>query len=127
MPESRILAVEHVKLEGRAGGEEALRWFYQEVVGLGLVEEPPQPSPRLRFRSAELELRYAILPEPLIEVIDHRVTLVVNSLERTRTLLDQAGAEYAVVTGLCYTDRWLSLLDPGGNRVAIRQAWRPVF
>ncbi|MFH0982414.1 MAG: hypothetical protein V2A79_12865 [Planctomycetota bacterium] len=124
MKESRILAVDHVELQTYAGSEERLSWFYSEVIGLEVVEEPPQRPACLRFRSADLELRYLLLPEPVIEANAHRATLLVNSLREARKLLDEARVPYTPITGIAYTDRHLSLLDPGGNRVAIRQAWR---
>ncbi len=126
MRESRIVAVNHVEMETRAGCEEALRWFYTELVGLDLIEEPPQAPTRVRFRSAELELRYSFLPQPKVESTAHRVILLVDSLWETRKVLAEARIAYTPVTGIAFTDRLLSLLDPGGNRVAIRQAWRSI-
>ncbi len=126
MRESRIVAVNHVEMETYAGCEEALRWFYAEVVGLDLIEEPPHTPTRVRFRSAELELRYSFLPQPRIDSTAHRITLLVNSLWETRKVLAEARMAYTPVAGIAFTDRFLSLLDPGGNRVALRQVWRLV-
>lgn len=124
MRESRIVAVDHVELQTRAGHEEALLWFYNELIGLDVVHEPSREPPRVRFRSAELELRYTFLPEPKIEETANRATLLVGSLLDARKALDQAGMAYTPITGMAFTDRALSLIDPGGNRVAIRQSWR---
>jgi catechol 2,3-dioxygenase-like lactoylglutathione lyase family enzyme len=126
MRESRILAVAHVELQTHAGREEALRWFYNELIGLEVVDEPSHTPPRLRFRSAELELRYSFVPAPNIDEIAHRVTLLVGSLRAARKALEQARMAYTPITGTAFTDRFLSLVDPGGNRVAVRQTWRLV-
>ena len=124
MRESRILAVDHVEMQTQGGCEEALLWFYHGLVGLAVVEEPPRSPPRLCFRSAALELRYSFLPQPQIEGTAHRATLLVDSLRVARKVLDDARVSYTRITGTAFTDRYLSLIDPGGNRVAIRQAWR---
>ena len=126
MRESRILAVNHVELYAHTGCEEELLWFYTGLVGLEVIDEPLQTPPRLRFRSAEIELRYGLVTRPRIERVAHRATLLVDSLPKARALLDEAGTPYVAITGTAFTDRWLSLLDPGGNRVAIRQAWRQI-
>jgi len=125
MKDSRILAVDHVELQTRPGLEATLRWFYVELIGLVEVAEPPQSPPRLRFRSADLELRYTLAAEPVIEAVAHRVTLLVDSLLETRQKLTETRWPYTSIHGVAFTDRCLSLLDPGGNRVAVRQAWRP--
>ena len=124
MRESRIVAVEHVELETFAGREAELRWFYTELVGLKEVEQPLPAPPRLRFRSANIELCYALVSAPRLEDTAHRVTLLVDSLWEAREMLDSARMAYTPITGMAYTDRMLSLLDTGGNRVALRQAWR---
>ncbi len=125
MKDSRILAVDHVELQTRPGLEAALRWFYLELIGLAEVEEPPQAPPRLRFRSADLELRYTLMAEPVVEAVAHRVTLLVDSLPETCRKLTETRWPYTSLRGVAFTDQYLSLLDPGGNRVAVRQAWRP--
>ena len=71
-------------------------------------------------------MRYTILPEPTIEDTAHRATLSVDSLLEARKALEEARMPYTRITGMAFTDRSLSLLDPGGNRVAIRQRWRPI-
>ena len=124
MAESRILAVDHLEMQARIGCEGELLWFYGEVIGLSVVAESPQHPARIRFRSADLELRYTLVAEPRTESTAHRATLLVSSLWETRKVLDDARMRYVPINGATYTDRLLSLLDPGGNRVAIRQTWR---
>ena len=126
MREGRIVAVDHVEMQTHGGREEGLLWFYHGLVGLDVVKEPPRSPPCLHFRSAALELRYSFFPVPKIESTAHRVTLLVDSLRVARKVLDDARMPYTPITGTAFTDRCLSLIDPGGNRVAIRQAWRRI-
>jgi hypothetical protein len=126
MRESRIVAVDHVELQAHPRRQQQLVWFYTEVVGLDEVTEAPSESRRLRFRSADLELRYDLVDEPVLDGTDHRVTLLVDSLYEVRQILDEARVGYQTISGLAHTDRIVSLLDPGGNRIALRQAWRPI-
>jgi len=123
MRESRILAVDHVEMQAHIGCEEALLRFYGEVIGLAVVEEPSQDPMRIRFRSADLELRYTLVGQPRIESTAHRATLLVESLWETRKALDEVRLPYTPITGTTYTDSRLSLLGPCGNRIAIRQTW----
>ncbi|MCP4594474.1 MAG: VOC family protein [bacterium] len=121
MRESRILAVSDVEMQAHRGRGAALEWFYVEVIGLDPVSRPGEG---VCFRSADVELRYALLEEPEVESSAHRATFLVDSLTDTRQAFEEAGHAYMLLRGMAYTDRWLSLLDPGGNRVALRQRWR---
>lgn len=126
MSESRIVAVDHVELQARPDSAAGINWFYADFLGFQPVQQPQGAAVALRFRSADLEVRYRLLEDAVIEPVDHRVTLLVPSLLAARKVLDKARITYDLIRGMAFTDRCLSLLDPGGNRVALRQMWRLV-
>ncbi|MCP4247570.1 MAG: hypothetical protein GY778_11025 [bacterium] len=53
-----------------------------------------------------------------------KATLSVRSLPTTAERLSEDGINYLPVSGMTFTDRRLSLLDPAGNRVELKQEWR---
>lgn len=122
MFESRIVAVDHVNLEAPVATEEEIRWFYGEV---GLLDEVQAVSTteRLVFKSARIELRVRLREHPRVEAIDCRVAILVPSLSEATDLLDDRKVPYESHSGIRWTDRRISLLDPGGNRVEFHQYW----
>jgi hypothetical protein len=78
----------------------------------------------LRFRSARVELRILLKPDPDVDPVRRRAVVSVRSLEAVAATLDERGMAYTRLSGLTWTDRRLSLLDPGGNRVELKQEWR---
>ncbi len=122
MLESRIVAVDHVNLEAPVATEEEMRWFYGEVALLDEVHASSTVD-RLVFKSARIELRIRLRDHPKVEAIDCRVAILVPSLPGTVDLLDDRKVPYDSLSGLRWTDRRLSLLDPGGNRVEFHQYW----
>ena len=124
MRPSQINAINRVAMEAPAGVEEELRWFYGDLVGLERVS-PGQDAGELGFRSAQVELRIAIKPEPRIEPNRRRALISVGSLRWVTEQLDGRGLAYIRLSGLNRTDRRISLLDPAGNRVELKQEWRP--
>ncbi|UCG17613.1 MAG: hypothetical protein JSV19_06190 [Phycisphaerales bacterium] len=129
---SQIVAVDHVALEASPGAAPDLVWLYSEVVGLGLIDEGPSEgraggSPRIRFRSGDIELRYALVSDPVLEPVACRLTVEVPSLATVEESLSGRAIRVERIRGLRYTDRRLCLLDPGGNRITIRQQWPAWF
>lgn len=126
MKPSRIQAVDHVNMEAPLGVEDGLRWFYGEVVGLEEIPPARGTEPVLCFRSGNLELRIRLLPRPNVDPMDGRLTLMVQFLSEAKRLLDERHVSYEPLHGLDWTDRRVSLLDPGGNRVELKQQWPEV-
>lgn len=125
---SQIVAVDHVELEGVPGAVGDLLWLYQDLVGLTLmasesVEPTGPPGTLLRFRSGNIELRYRLRPDPVVEPVACRLTVEVPLLGRIEAVLLERSWPYQRLRGLRRTDRRLSLLDPGGNRIEIKQHW----
>ncbi len=118
---ARIEAVDHVRLEASVASAEELRWFYGELLGLPAVAGSVVDG--LRFRSDRLHLHIRLCHEPLVEPIAVRAVLLVPSLSAAAEVLTQREISFQRVSGLDATDRRLSLLDPGGNRVELKQAW----
>ena len=123
MEPRRIQAVEHVHLEARPGLEEELQWFYGEVGRLDFVPHDHPAAPGMRFRSAQLELRIALVEKPKIATVGRRVTLLVPSLEVAAATLDERSVPYERQSGLMFTDRRMGTQDPAGNRVELKQGW----
>ncbi len=123
MKPSQINAIHRVTLEGPEGVEEELRWFYGDLVGLTEDQAEPQAG-ELCFRSARVELRIEIRPAPKIECNRRRATVSVGALQWVMDRLDERRIEYTRLSGLGWTDRRISLLDPAGNRVELKQEWR---
>ncbi len=125
----RLIAVNDVEIEARSGIEEKLCWFYDVVAGLPLVgdrravDDVSGSCDELRFRSDRLELRIHIVENPAVVGVDRRVHVAVGALKEVCDLLDEDGYEYSACRGMRFTDRYLSLLDPAGNRVEFRRDW----
>ena len=124
MEPSRIQAVDHVNIEALPGLEDELRWFYTELAQLAEVAAPATDPPCIRFRSEQIELRVHLVPEPQVDPVACRVTITVPSLDEAAGRLDERSISYERLSGLAYTDRRLQALDPAGNRVEFKQAWR---
>lgn len=123
MHDSRILAVDHVHLDVPSGLTEKLVWFYGEVGGLAQVVRGGDEPFILRFRSGRLEIRFREWDDPAIDGMACRVTILVDSLSAVRELLEEADVEYSRLSGTLETDRRLSVLDPAGYRVELKQWW----
>lgn len=123
MSDSRIHAVDHVHIEAGTGQEDELDWFYGDVGGLERLPDSTGPATRMRFRSAELELRIDLTDRPRVEGVGCRVTLLVTSLEETMAALDERDFVYVRLSGLMWTSRRIETHDPAGNRVAFKQEW----
>ena len=123
MSDSRIHAVDHVHIEAGKGQEDELDWFYGDVGGLERLPDSTGPPTRMRFRSAELELRIDLVDRPRVEGVGCRVTLLATSLEETMAAFDERAIGYVWLRDLMWTSRRIEVHDPAGNRVAFKQEW----
>jgi hypothetical protein len=121
MQPSQIVAVQDVELEGRPGAKEALIWLYRDVVGLALDERDAEEG--LCFRSGPIALWYRLVDEPRLATVPCRLVVEVRSLWDVRGQLDERGSSYTMMRGFAWTDRRLSMLDPAGNRIEMKQHW----
>ena len=124
---SRIVAVGDVELEADPGAEPHLIAFYRDAVALELVGASVSDGSWLRFRSGRIELRYTIIPAPRLSPLCCRLVVAVRLLRQAREMLDERHIGYERIHGLSYTDRRLSLLDPAGNRIELKQDWPAAF
>ncbi len=133
MRTSQIVAVDHVVLEGSPACEPDLVWLYQEVVGLSPLGADAggfataSDEVWLRFRSGNLELRYRLVARPKLDPVACRLLVEVASLSQAAEALEERGLAFEHLRGLNFTDRRLSMLDPGGNRIEIKQHWPGAF
>jgi hypothetical protein len=141
MKPSQIQAVQHVVLEAHPSSRDALIWFYSELAELPCIPAEQSESARRRmpeasagaqassvaslcFRSARIELCIVFKDHPRIEQNQRRVLVSVRDLEATVGVLEDREMEYQRISGWGWTDRRVSLIDPGGNRVELKQEWR---
>jgi len=122
MRPSQINALERIALEAPQGIEQQLVEFYRDLVGLTLLEESRGQG--LLFRSGRVELRVFLRADPRTEPITRRVLISVRSLTTTAEALEERRIPFRPVSGIAWTDRRLSLVDPGGNRLELKQEWR---
>lgn len=123
MRQSRLNAVESIRIESPLGLEDDHRWFYGQVGALEEGAGSPQAGIVLTFRSARVELMIIPSDRPLILDVRRRLTLSVPSLEEAAELLDERRHEVARLSGLGWTDRRVRTRDPAGNVVEFKQAW----
>lgn len=124
MRPSQINAVERIVLEAPEGVDRELVWFYGDLVGLTPVPVDAGAGV-LKFRSARVELEIEIRSDPRLEPKRRRALISVGSLEWVMKELAERRITYTRISGLDWTDRRVSLLDPAGNRVELKQEWRP--
>lgn len=124
MRPSQINALERIVLEAPEGVDRELAWFYGDLVGLTPVSADVGAGV-LEFRSARVELRIEIRSDPRIEPRRRRALISVGSLEWVIQELAERRVAYTRISGLDWADRRVSLLDPAGNRVELKQEWRP--
>ena len=117
MHESRIQAVDHVVREAPVGLGEALRWFYGCVGYLDEVAPGSAERPAILFRSARIELRVYLVPNPQTDPVGFPVVLAVESLEEVAEALDERSVQHERIKGTRWADVRLETSDPGGNRV----------
>lgn len=120
---SRILAVEHVRLESAPGLAAALRWFYGELAELDELPPDRLEGDDLRFRSERIQVRFQFTPTPDIDPVRVRATILVPSLDAVIEQCQERRIEYTLLTGLMRTDRRIHVLDPAGHRIALKQGW----
>jgi hypothetical protein len=120
---SRLVAIDDIEIEGRAGLEKELRWFYGDVGQLEEVKHLRGNGSELRFRSAGIELRVRIREQPRTDPVRRRLTLLVPSIRTAALQLRERLAKYRLLSGWNFTDRRLATWDPAGNRVELKQEW----
>lgn len=123
MKPSRIQAVDHVNLQAPRGIEEALRWFYGEIVELDDLTETNDDAAIFRFRSERIEVRIRLVEQPAIDPVRYRVTIGVPNLDETADRLLESGVEIERISGLMWSDRQIATFDPAGHRVILKQHW----
>ena len=123
MRPSQIIAIARVALEAPPGAKDRLIWFYRDLVGLTFIEDTLNHS-LLRFRSGQLELHVLLCDQPRIEQIRRQAVVSVESLEATMQTLQEERIPFERLFGVNWSDRRVGLLDPGGNRVELKQEWR---
>ena len=123
MRPSQILAIDTVNMQAEPACRERLIWFYRDLVGLTLVEDPGNRE-FLVFSSARRELRIDLVHQAVIEKVRRRALISVRSLDDVADVLEEEGMPHQRVSGMTATDRRITLPDPAENRVELKQEWR---
>ncbi len=119
-PPPRIHAISSVQIEAMPGLEDRLRWFYGELLGL---ESTAGENGNLVFHSKRLQLVVALKPDARSSPMRRRLVLEIPSLDRMREQLDELQMVYEWYEGMAFTERRIFLLDPGENRIELKQVW----
>ena len=116
-----IVGLDHVQLAMPAGGEEAARAFYAEVLGLTERAKPPDLAARggCWFAGAGVELHLGV-EEPFRPATKAHPALLVNDLADMRARLSEHGAPFSEGTPLDGHERG-DTADPFGNRIELMQ------
>lgn len=123
MRPSQILAIDTVGMQAEPACRERLIWFYRDLVGLTLVEDPANRA-FLVFWSARRELRIDLVRQAVVEKVRRRALISVRSLDAVADVLEEEGMAHQRVSGMTATDRRITLPDPAENRVELKQEWR---
>ena len=123
MRPSQILAIDTVGMQAEPECQERLIWFYRDLVGLTFIERPGNRG-FLLFSSARRELRIDLIRHAMAEQVRRRALLSVQSLDGVAEVLEAERMPHQPISGISPTDRRISLLDPAGNRVELKQEWR---
>lgn len=102
------------------GSQTELRWFYGEVCKLTDISTNDS---QLIFQSELLELRIGFSIDARIDPIPRRLTIAVPSLREAMEQLTERGIGFDRLSGFAITDRRVSVNDPSGNRVELKQEW----
>ena len=120
-PPPIIHAIRHVRVEAKPEQEPSLRFFYEDVLGLGPVHDEPG---MLCFETKRMRVRILLTPEAQSSRMRRRLVLVVPSLKRMRERLEELEIDYEWYTGMRFTDQRIFVLDPADNRIELKQVWR---
>jgi hypothetical protein len=120
MKPSRLVAVENLAMIVPPGSQTELRWFYGEVCKLTDISTNDS---QLIFQSELLELRIGFSIDARIDPIPRRLTIAVPSLREAMEQLTERGIGFDRLSGFAITDRRVSVNDPSGNRVELKQEW----
>lgn len=121
----RIHAISDVRIEAPPGREEVLRKLYRDLLGLCEAQPPPELAPALAFEAHGRRLNVRILREAMASPMRRRLLIEVDSLEQAAERLWRSGFSCELMLGMGIGDRRVVLLDPGGNRVELKEV-RPL-
>ncbi len=120
-PSLHIVAIDHVQLAMPAGGEDAARRFYANVLGLREVPKPPSLAGRGGCWFATVEDRVHVhigVDADFRPATKAHVAFVVHDLEEARRRLNEAGAEIVEDASIADVHRFYTS-DPFGNRIEL--------
>lgn len=117
-----IHAVGDVTMECPPGREDGLRRFYGEIIGLREIPDG-EASGGLAFMAHQRQVVVRFRPNAATSPMRRRLVVVVDSLEETGERLREIGVTWRRHFGMGVGDQRLIIIDPGGNRIELKQVW----
>lgn len=118
----RLLGIDHVQLGMPAGGEDAARYFYVDVLGLHEVPKPPPLAGRGGLWLAGPDVAVHVGVEHEFRPADRaHPAFIVDGLAALRTRLEQADIEITEDDSGLPVERCY-VRDPFGNRIELVEA-----
>jgi catechol 2,3-dioxygenase-like lactoylglutathione lyase family enzyme len=116
-----IHSIDHIQIAIPAGGEEAARVFYGDVLGLGEVEKPPVLAKRggAWFEKGATKIHLGIDPDFTPAKKAH-VCFIVEDLDAMAVAMTNKNFEVKPDTAIKNTKRFFTK-DPFGNRIEIME------
>ncbi len=116
---AKLLLLHHVQLAMPPGEEEAAVRFYGSILGLTLVDKPPELAPRggVWFRDGDLEVHLGV-EEPFSPARKAHPAFLVRNLEVLRERIETAGYRVTDDVPLAGFHR-CHVRDPFGNRLEL--------
>ncbi|MEO8538411.1 MAG: VOC family protein [bacterium] len=111
-----VFGIAHVQVGLTAGGEDRMRWFYGELLGLRELPKPAELRDRggVWFQCGMQEIHCGI--EESVAATRRHPALLIDGLDELKTRLDAAGVETQSDRQLPGYRRFYAL-DPFGNRL----------
>ena len=125
LPPFQLLPMHHVQLAVPAGGEDASRAFWRDVLGMRELEKPPVLAARggCWFRGGGLEVHLGV-EEPFTPARKAHPGLLVAGLRAVATALERAGHPVTWDDDFPGHERFYSA-DPFGNRLEFLEPVSP--
>lgn len=121
----QIHTIGDVRLESPPHREDGFRLFYRDLIGLrelpadSDVSEPDGSEMVFQAHGRRLVVRMRVDAVP--SAMRRRVVLLVDSLPDMRDRFEEHRIRTWLLEGMGVGDRRLQALDPGGNRVEMKQ------
>jgi hypothetical protein len=119
----QILAISDVTLACRPDKADAIRSLYRDVLRLRELSPGEARHPHLIFAAHQRRIQVILAPDAAGSPMRRRLVIEVDSLHATADQLADLGLPWWLHWGIGIGDRRLALLDPGDNRIELKQVY----